>query len=90
MRDRKNDSRAVLLSEWTSLNEFNRFVRESGMLWLERGVHPSLAGQWSLLEQEDSETATAARLEAMKPTKKSIEIAGIKIPGRERDTPVRT
>jgi quinol monooxygenase YgiN len=53
MRDRHNDSLAVLLSEWTNVHEFNRFVRESGQLWLERGIHPSLAGTWLLLEPVD-------------------------------------
>ena len=89
MRDHRNDSRAVLLSEWTSLNEFNRFVRESGVLWLERGVHPSLAGKWSLLEQEDDELPTSSASGGLG-AKKPVRIADIEIPGRERDSRVRT
>jgi quinol monooxygenase YgiN len=58
MRDRNNDSLAVLLSEWTNIHEFNRFVRESGLLWLERGIHPSLAGTWLLLEPVDDGTGS--------------------------------
>jgi quinol monooxygenase YgiN len=58
MRDRHNDSLVVLLSEWTNIHEFNRFVRESGLLWMERGIHPSLAGTWSLLEPVDDGTGS--------------------------------
>lgn len=88
MRDRRNQSLAVLLSEWTSIQEFNRFVRESGVLWLERGVHPSLAGTWSILEPDD---VVEARSEATvgQPAKKRIEISGIGGSTREKDTSVR-
>ena len=56
MRVRNNDSLAVLLSEWTNIHEFNRFMRESGQLRLERGLHPSLAGAWLFLEPVDDST----------------------------------
>jgi hypothetical protein len=77
-----------LLSEWTSISEFNRFVRESGLLWLERGVHPSLAGTWSVLETDDAVAATTETHVAPR-VKKPIGIAGIGGRGQEKGTSVR-
>ena len=91
MRDRKNESIAVLLSEWTSMQEFNRFVRESGLLWLERGVHPSLTSRWTLLEAEPSHSrpASGTQVEPQR-QKKPKPAIGITLPREERKPSVTT
>jgi quinol monooxygenase YgiN len=35
LQDRSDSTRCVLLSEWDTIASFNRFVRESGLLWLD-------------------------------------------------------
>ncbi len=88
MRDRKDDTRAVLLSEWTDMQEFNQFVRESGLLWLERGASPSLTGTWSLLEPEYDEERSAAREPGLGAARKPITITGIELPKKKPESPI--
>ena len=49
LHDRHHPDRIVILSEWLSAESFNAFVRTGGLLWLERGMHPPLAGVWMFL-----------------------------------------
>lgn len=48
--DRRNLNRIDLLSEWSSREALNRWVRTSGVLWLERGMLPPIHGVWSIVE----------------------------------------
>jgi quinol monooxygenase YgiN len=36
LQDRDDTTRCAMLSEWDSLSDFDRFVREMGLIWLER------------------------------------------------------
>lgn len=49
-RNEPNSRHVLLISEWDSAETFNQFVRESGVLWLERGQHPEMRGTFSILE----------------------------------------
>jgi hypothetical protein len=50
LQDERNSRRVLLISEWDSAEAFNQFVRESGVLWLERGQHPEMRGTFSIVE----------------------------------------
>jgi Antibiotic biosynthesis monooxygenase len=51
LQDEPNSRHVLLISEWDSAETFNQFVRESGVLWLERGQHPEMRGTFSILER---------------------------------------
>jgi quinol monooxygenase YgiN len=48
--DRGKENRIELVSEWNSREALNRWVRTSGVLWLERGMFPPIHGNWSIVE----------------------------------------
>jgi quinol monooxygenase YgiN len=49
-RTQPNSGHVLLISEWDSAEKFNQFVRESGVLWLERGQHPEMRGTFFIRE----------------------------------------
>jgi hypothetical protein len=49
LHDRHQPEHIAIVSEWKNMESFNGFVRGSGLMWLERGMHPPLVGTWSFL-----------------------------------------
>ena len=58
LHDRRDAGRVTILSEWQSAESFNTFIRNSGVLWLERGAQPPLASTWAMLYPQDRDQPT--------------------------------
>ena len=59
LHDRHDKARVTIVSEWRSVEAFNAFIRDSGLLWLERGANPPLSGKWTLLHASAEDLPTA-------------------------------
>jgi quinol monooxygenase YgiN len=66
LRDAADDTRCMVVSEWDDLAAFNRFVRTSHLLWIERSVpyasHPtSFAFMHDIADDAAQNTPTLER-----------------------------
>jgi quinol monooxygenase YgiN len=50
MTDRNDPNHYILVSEWSDIEQFNQFMRTSGVRWRERAVCPDLRGTFTILE----------------------------------------
>jgi quinol monooxygenase YgiN len=50
MTDRNDPNHYTLVSEWSDIEQFNQFMRTSGVRWRERAICPDLRGTFTILE----------------------------------------